>query len=414
MPGCGRSLWLRYLLTGTLIAMTLSYELARRHYQIQRHLELDPGTRAYEHLTLWLQDLPAEALVQLLEHNTQIYQQLVPLCLLARRFYGLSQQRLTSPVLKTALEELYTQFSLPLIQELERLIHDEKLSRYPFVRSLFLQEMRFHQQFAPRLSAGNFDKDRFRQYLGGYVYLLRGGLGDPFLPEAWNETGWLRRWQLESTPARQLLPVQASLRNQIAKFKFSEKGKGLYTFLEQSPAQPELFLSEMESATQEFLVGIPVQLNDKFEGALRELVQAVMRVVMKKGYRVETISQKLLEAVHQASAPAHPYASGLVVYTLIQELILATQNLKYRLNDSLNGIARGLASLAETPGAEQRWHWSQHALLDGVMEIYESFTLADNALKAFVDHYQTARGEARHLAYEALAPRLAGMFGNVS
>lgn len=391
--------------------MSLSYELARRHYHIQRQLELDPGTRVYEQLTLWLRDLPAAGLIQLLEHSPKTYQQLVPLCLLIQRFQGLTPQELNKSPLKEALEELYNGFSLPLIQELERLIHDEKLSRYPFVRTLFLQEIRFHQQHAPRAVAGDFNRDTFRQYLGGYVYLLRGGLGNPYLPEAWNETGWLRRWQLESTPARQLLPVQMSLRNQIAKFKFSEPGKLLYAALEGSPAQPEVFVSVMESAIGEFLQDVPVELNSRFESKLREIVQAVMRQAMKKGYRIESLSQKLLEAITAASAPLHPEASGLLAYTLIQELILATQNLKYRLNDSLNGIARGLAGLATAPGAAERWHWSQHALLDGVMEIYESFTLADNALKAFVDHYKTAQDELRNQEYEALAPQLAALFG---
>lgn len=391
--------------------MALSYELARRHYQIQRHLELDPGTRVYERLTTWLKDLPAEGLVQLHAHDTPTYRQLVPLCLLARRFEGLSPQRLAVQPLAQALDELYTGFSLPLIQELERLIHDEKLSRYPFLRSLLLQEIRFHQQHAPRQTAGPFDRDTFRQYLSGYVYLLRGGLGSPFLPDAWNETGWLRRWQLESTSARQLLPVQTSLRNQIAKFKFSEAGKGFYTLLEAAPSQPEAFVTVMETAVTELLANLPIQLNDVYETRLREVVQGVMRLAMKKGYRIETLSQQLLAAVYQASSPVSEAASGLLVYTLMQELILATQNLKYRLNDSLNGVARGLAGLSEEPGAGERWHWAQHALLDGVMELYESFTLADNALKAFVDHYHAACHEQRHQAYDALAPRLLSLFG---
>ena len=390
--------------------MALSYELARRHYQIQRSLELDPGTRVYESVAVWLRDLPSEALVQLLEHNPQIYRQLVPLCLLTQRMGGLSPQRLASEPLQSALAELYSDFSRPLIQELERLMHDEKLSRYAFVRSLLLQELRFHQQQAPRGPAGDFDRDRFRQYLGGYVYLMRAGLGNPYLPEAWNETGWLRRWQLENTPARKLLPVQLSLRNQIAKFKLSERAKALYAELDLAPPQPEAFMAQVEVITQNYLLDVPVQLNDQFEQRIRDLVQVVMRQAMKKSYRVEPLSQRLFEAVHRVSAPPHPHASGLVVYTLIQELILATQNLKYRLNDSLNGVARGLASLAQSAGEAERWHWSQHALLDGVMEIYESFTLADNALKAFVDHYGSARGEQRHLYYETLSPHLAGLF----
>lgn len=397
--------------------MTLSYELARRHYQIRRSLELDPGTRAYERIAQWLRDLPAEALVQLLEHDPETYAQLVPLCLLCSHFDGLSPERLATPALQEALATLYEDFSWPLIQELERLMHDEKLGRYPYVRSLLLQELRFHQRHVSRSLGGPFDRDRFRQYLGGYVYLLRSGLGNPFLSDAWNETGWLRRWQLELAPARQALPVQASLRNQIAKYKLSEPAKLLHAELDQALAQPEAFVQQLELSATAWLEPCPVQLNAPYEGRLRDLVQITMRHAMKKGYRIESLSQRLFELVQApllASADGGPgHASGFAAYTLIQELILATQNLKYRLNDSLNGVARALAVLSDAPGAEARWHWSQHALLDGVMEIYESFTLADNAHKAFVDHYQQARGEGRHQRYGDLASRLESVFARV-
>lgn len=395
--------------------MSLSYELARRHYQIQRILELEPGTRAYERIAPWLQDLPLEALVELFEHAPQAYLQLIPLCLLCRRFEDFNPAKLASTKLKAALDELFSELSQPLIQELERLIHDEKLSRYPFVRSLLLQEIRFHQSYSTRSSGiEQIDRDRFRQYLGGYVYLLRSGMGNPYLTEAWNETGWLRRWQLDSTPARQLLPVQTSLRGQIAKYKLSEPAKLLYAELDQIQAQPDLFISQLEAALENYLKDYPVRLNDQLENRIRDLVQVVMRHAMKKGYRVESLSQKLLKGVIELKLTANPYDSGFITYIVMQELILATQNLKYRLNDCLNGIAKALAETVELPGSELRWFWAQHALLDGVMEIYESFTLADNSLKAFVDHYQQAVSEHKHQSYDTLATHLRGLFQHAS
>ena len=102
--------------------------------------------------------------------------------------------------------------------------------------------------------------------------------------------------------------------------------------------------------------------------------------------------------------------SGFVVYTTLQELILATQNLKYRLNDALNGVTRALAELSLQAYAEQRWYWGQQALLDGVMEIYESFNLADTSLKAFVDHYQQACTELRYANYQHLSGDLHSLF----
>lgn len=390
--------------------MPLSYELARRHYQIRRILELEPGSRAFERIASCLRDLPAEAMVLLLEHDPKAYKDLIPLCLLCQHFRGLSPERLNTEILSSALNELFSEFSLHLIQELERLIHDDKLSRYPFAKTLLLQEIRFHQSYATQSPVIPLDRDRFRQYLSGYVYLVRAGFGNPYLIEIWNETAWFRRWQIDSTPARQLLPVQNSLRGQIVKYKLSEPARRLYADLDQGMAQPDVFLAQLAPVIQNYLKECPAQLNSPFEGRVRDVIQVVMRHAMKKGYRVESLSQEVLKSIHFASQAPHGEASGFVVYTTLQELILATQNLKYRLNDALNGVTRALAELSSTPYAEQRWYWGQQALLDGVMEIYESFNLADTSLKAFVDHYQQACTELRYANYQQLSGDLQTLF----
>ena len=86
-----------------------------------------------------------------------------------------------------------------------------------------------------------------------------------------------------------------------------------------------------------------------------------------------------------------------VLYTLIQELVLGTQNLKYRLNDVLNGIAQSNI----TPESAVL-----HSIMDGVMEIYESFSLADNALKSFVDQQAKHHEVNAHGHYAQLSQRL--------
>ena len=74
----------------------------------------------------------------------------------------------------------------------------------------------------------------------------------------------------------------------------------------------------------------------------------------------------------------------------MQELILGTQNLKYRLNDVLNGIAQ-----SQMPQCRAICH----SILDSVMEIYESFSLADNALKSFLDQQAKSQALQEHTRY---------------
>lgn len=387
--------------------MALSYELARRHYQIERLLELEPGTRGFGQAAEWVHPLPTALLQALFAHSPTTYALLIPLCLLARRLHGLPEQLDAS--LSQALNQAFSAFSAPLVQEQERLIHDEKLAHYLYARTVLLEELRDHQHWSRQQSALG-DRDLFRQYLSGYVQLLHSGLGHPHLLRIWNDTGWLQRWQLDSTPVYQAMPVQSTPRYQIGRYQFHEPAQRLYAQLDQGVINAETFLQALPEAISMYLNGTILDLNTGLEQRLRDITQVVMRHGVKKMFRMDVLSKHLLLASWETLSPSTPAAGQLLIYTLIQELLLGTQNLKYRLNDALHGSSEALALLSTYPHAEERWHWAQHAVLDGVMEIYESFNLADSALKAFHDHYQQALGQLRHQRYQASAERLAGLF----
>lgn len=379
----------------------LPYELARRHYQIQRILELEPGTQGYAEITGILNNLPVSALLKLFEAAPQIYEELIPLRLLAEHFQGFEPDQASS-TLKQALENMYAAFSAPLQQELELLIQENKLARYLYARCLLLEEIYFQNNLVKK-HMGVFDRDLFRQYLAGYCQIIRGGIGNPHLLSLWNDCNWLSRWQLGGDQERRPLPVQLSPRQSIAKYKLSEQGRRLYAEMEQGVTHQESFLQQLPNTVENHLTNCSLRLNDQLEPRLREIIQVTMRHGFKKGFRIQHLSQQIVQHIFIQLHPQHNSEQKLIVYTCIQELLLGTQNIKYRLNDALAGIAQALAELKLS---DEVMSWAQHAIMDSVMEIYESFSLADNALKSFIEQSLHINEQIAHDTYQKLEAHL--------
>ncbi len=380
--------------------MSLPYELARRHYEMQRILELEPGTQAYVRLVPFLKDLSSASFLELFNHAAPQVQAVYGVYLLASRFAQLPLSQAPES-LQAQIQELAESLSTPLIQEQELLLQDTKLQRYLYARHILLEELAFHQKYRTPRPPGQINRDEFRDRLSGYVQVLRAGIGNPHLLALWDQTGWLQRWQLART-SRQNLPVSSSPRQQIAKFKLHEPAKRLYTEMEQGIANPENFMLQMQAAITAYLAEIETDMNGPLEPALRDIVQVTMRHSMKKGFRVTSVTQTLLQAVYDSLAPQGATQS-LVLYTLTQELILGTQNIKYRLNDISSGLA---GFLAVNSISEDALKWVQHALLDSVMEIYESFSLSENALRVLMDQYRQFQEQAAHKHYQAISASL--------
>ncbi len=374
----------------------LAYELARRHYLIQRHLEAAPGTQAYSAVTELLAPLSYQHIYALWKHDSETYRWIIPLLLLVQ-----NQPQTVVPTapesLQTALTEIRENFLGTLLQEQERLIVDTQVYRYPYGRYLLLQQMHQWESWGATKSAGIPDRDLFRQYLGAYVQVLQGVNPNHLLLEIWNQTAWLQRWQINDG-ARQDLPTHSSLRKQIEKYKLPERGKRLYSELDPGIQHQEDFIKNLEQHIPSYLedwLKAP-RFQQDLEQRVREMVQVALRHTMKKGFRVNSVATALSTQLVAITQDLTGDIQDWVYYTLIQELILGTQNLKYRLNDVLSGVA---ASSLPSRSA------LCHSILDGVMEIYESFSLAENALKSFVDQQEKHQAQEAHGAYAALSDR---------
>ncbi|MBF2052342.1 MAG: hypothetical protein IGS03_02625 [Candidatus Sericytochromatia bacterium] len=387
--------------------MTLNFELAHTHYQIQRWLELMPGSQAYTPIAEHLGTLPPSVLLELFSAYPETYRELIPLSLMAGRFQA-GEPDSYPPALHQHLTGLFEDFSLPLIQEQEHLLKEQKLFRYPFARQLILDELTFHRHWI-KSSVSRIDRDRFRFCLSAYVCLLQA-FGNPYLLQIWQETGWLQRWQIAQSSGRPL-PVQSSPKNSISKYKLSESSKMHYKSLEQTIPEPTSFFEKLGEHLNEAFAGDALKLNDTLEPRLREWVQLSMRHVMKKSFRVPQASQFLLTHIYRVSKPANTHQSGFVLYSLTQELLLGTQNLSYRLNDVIQGLAQGLAELNQASAwSQHNLYWVQQAILDLMMEIYESFSLCDSTFRSFVSQYSLAEQHQQHHAYQLLSDKLSPLF----
>ncbi len=368
--------------------MNLPYELARRHYHILRRIEYAPGSQSYAEVIQDVADLPLSSIFLLWEHHQDTYQQLIPFFILARRYAPEALSEMPASLQK-AMDTLKPTFLSTLIQEQERLIQDAHLYRYLYARYLILDHMHYWGTWEPPTAMGLPDRDQFRQLLGAFVQVLSGLSPHSPLLEIWNQTAWLQRWQINDT-GRQDLPTQRSPRKQIEKYRLPERAKRLYAELDQGLANQENFVARLPEVLPEY-----VMLENAFqhtsEQRVREVVQVVMRHAMKKGFRVTSLTTALVNTLITCWPESQTLAPWLN-YTLVQELILGTQNLKYRLNDVIAGIAH-----AELPASLAVYH----SVLDCVMEIYESFSLADNAVKSFLDQSQKAADMREHEQYLA-------------
>ncbi len=376
----------------------LAYELARRHYRIERYLEQKPGTQAFPQIAKELQGLSLSHLYDLWNTHADTYALIIPLFLFAQELSPTDVQAQAPDSLKAKFQELNKVFLSTLLQEQERLIQDAQLFRYLYARYLLLEKMVYWESWGAKKGTGIPDRDTFRQYLGAYVQLLQGCKPGSHLLEVWNQTAWLQRWQINDT-SRQDLPTQQSLRKQIEKYRLPERGKRLHAALDPGVGHQEDFIHLITTQAPLYLTPFldPLSFNHDAEQHLREIVQVTMRHTMKKGFRLGGVTSALVNILVHTIASESKDAREWILYTLIQELILGTQNLKYRLNDVLNGVAQ-----SHIPPEKVIWH----SIMDGVMEIYESFSLADNALKSFVDQQTKHREVSEHEQYAHLNQRL--------
>lgn len=391
------------------------YNLSSITYKIQRLFELRSGLSLFSEVGQLLDKLQAPQLQSLLL-SPEIPELRQMLCqyLLSRHFGPFQLSALPAPLFELT-SPFMREFVPPLIAELEDLLRQGKLSFYLLARNILLREIHFLEEVLLHYQIKIAPQDARRPFLfahaGIYLALLRTPVGpyigvNPLLWQLLNDYGWIQRWQTDSQPVQQPVQQRLSPKQEIAGYKLTETGKLLYAALEPVDMLSEAFQEALHHHVGQRLKQAAPMLNSELEKDLRELSQVVMQLAVRKHPAVEKITAQLISVVCHYLPPDSAALRSLVVFTLVQEQVLGTQNLKYRLNDSTRGMAVAMARLMDShPGFRADLAWVMAALLDGVLEIYESFNLADNALRSFLEAFGQEKEQLMHQRWEKQAPQ---------
>lgn len=322
--------------------------------------------------------------------------------------------QLTEPVQDKLIPAMMP-FALQLGHELSQGLKQPVLSYDMFARNLLMREQEYLQQLHQRLGSEFRDtvkKEDFLERMPHYLVLLRHGYGNPYMGQIWEQFGFLTQWKLtllaEQAPSRPVPKIAP--KESIGKYKPGALGIQIRAQLEPFERPSNAFDKQVGLVLNEHLPALSLQLHGPYLGALREVLQAVMGLAATLP-SVEKVTEILLVQGIQASNIKSPAELEFVSYHLVLELILGTQNLKYRLNDCTRGLATGLVFLADRyPDLiEALIAWVLEGILDGIMELYESFSLADNTLRSFLDTFAQARSQYCHQQWEQRESQIAAL-----
>lgn len=386
------------------------YHLSAVSYRLERLFELKSGEEFFTEASQLLDTLQAKHIYTLLQNPP--FEELRLFCclyLLVCHFQPFDLQSL-EPSLLPLLTPFIQDFVPVLKTELEALLRQSKLYFYFFARHLLLREIQFLETvmdvFALKVSAQDVSRHFFLSQSTIYLGLLRCNHGSrsglsSLLWQVLNDYGWCQRWQNATHIRHTLPPPRVPLKQEIACYTLSDTGKLLMASLEPHELLTPRFKELLHHYFDQNLKNITPTLNSELEHKLREITQVVMQLAIRKHPAVEKITALLLDTAF-SYLPTNNYAArALILFTLVQEQVLGTQNLKYRLNDSTRGIALSMARLLKTyPEWNHTLDWAMRALLDGILEIYESFNLADNALRSFVEAFKQEQEQLTHQEWE--------------
>jgi hypothetical protein len=390
-------------------------------HQLQRAAELHSGPALTLAIAQNLYGLGQDDLYTLLNQLPPEADLTVPLCHYLISSFSREQApaQLLALVQGTPWEEPLRSFSeayaYVYLLELQELLQHTKVAHFMYGRNCVAQELYWLEQWLQCLNIvpphETPSRELFLSWIGAAVHLHRAGYGNPQWAFLLNDFGWLQRWRLDAdTHAVSLNAYAHPLKQVMVKVQLNEAGQNLQFALQPHEVSSPAFNEAVSQFAKEQLAPLPVRLNSTYERLLREVVQATLGVAYKKSPSVEKVSEYLLISCLSHSQIQHIEDLRYALYTLVIELIAGTQNLKYRLNDCTRGLAQALATLNVTRSPEEAHgllNSAIQALLDGVLEIYESFNLADNTLKSFQDSYQQAQGHWQHQRWQALTQQLA-------
>ena len=389
-------------------------------HQLQRAAELQSGIPLTLAIAACLDGLSEDDLYILLHQVPPEAGLAIPLShyLLSRSAHERPAAQLLALVTNTPWETPLRSFSAAYayvyLLELQELLQHTKVAHFMYGRHWIAQEVHWLEQWlqclqiTPPHEAPS--REVFLSWIGATVQLHRAGYGNPQWAYLLNDFGWLQRWRLDAeTHAVSLSTYTHPLKQVMVKVQLSESGQKLQAALQPLEVSSPAFNDAISQFAQAQLTPLPVRMNSPYEHLLRDMVQATLGVAYKKSSSVEKAAEQLMLTCISHSQIEHFEDLRYTLYQLVIELIAGTQNLKYRLNDCTRGLAQALATLNATrppPEAQALLHSAIYALLDGVLEIYESFNLADNTLKSFQDSYQQAQGHWQHQRWQALTQQL--------
>jgi hypothetical protein len=401
------------------------YHLSLISYKIQRLFELRSGLSLYAEVGGLLDRLsPLQLQTIFTSQEIPELTQMVSQYLLSRHFEPFQLNKLPAEIMLLT-QPFVLAFVPALIVELEELLRQSKLSNYLLARNILLREIHFLQELLGHFQIQVAAQEVKRQFLFSqasvYLALLRSPKGSStgvnlLYWQLLNDYGWIQRWQSDSQSMQQPIIQRISPKQDIANYKLSETGKLLYAALEPLDMLSEAFNEALHHHfSQRLKLASVPQINSELEKELRELSQVVMQLAVRKHPAVEKITAQLISVASHYLSQDSSDLRVLVLFTLAQEQVLGTQNLKYRLNDSTRGMAVALARvMAEHPDWRSDLAWVLAALLDGVLEIYESFNLADNALRSFIEAYIQEKEQVMHLNWEKRAPSAKALIAQFS
>lgn len=330
------------------------------------------------------------------------------LYLLATHFHQASWAEINQAIvpIQDKLIHATMPFAIQLAHELSQGLKLPVFSYDMFSRNLLMREQEYLQQFYQAVGTEFRDtvvKENFLERLPHYLALVRHGYGNPYLVQIWEQFGFIRQWKItlaadqgQPRPVPKIAPKES-----MGRYKPGPLAVQVRSALTPTPPPSEAFDHTLTQLLAEHLRPLSLQIHGPYVGALREIIQAVMGLAAPLP-SVDKVSELLLVQGLQASSVKRPTEMEFVIYHLVLELMLGTQNLKYRLNDCTRGLATGLVVLAEIyPDLKEAFiAWILEGILDGIMELYESFSLADNTLRSFLDAYQQARNHTWHQQWE--------------
>jgi hypothetical protein len=388
------------------------YTLSAITYQLERLFELKSGPSLYESVGLQFNSLDSNQLQTLFNtHTDRHLQETCGLFLLVQHFTPSGYQGLL-PLTRQNIRPLLQRFIPTLLRELEELLRTSGIHHDFLGRHLLLSEIDFLEQTLRsadlKLDVAG-ERGVFFKLCQPWLNLLHSCPDTPMflLKQILQQSGWEERWQTETPAARATpLPRQAP-KQAIAQYKLSESGRLLLASLEPQDLLSDTVQNELQNHIIQRTKAATPQRHSEYETHIREITQVIMQLAQRKYSSVEKVSTRLTE-IFLTSLPVHHHTIRIIIlFSLTQEQVLGTQNLKYRLNDATRGLAISLARhVHRMPEWESDLYWVWHALMDTILEVYESFSLADNALRSFSEAFAHEKQKLTHETWKKLEPKI--------